>query len=112
MKGVKGETLRFDGYTTVVDRAAESAPKLEKGFTIEAWVAQAAYPWNRCPVVSQADPAKKIGYRLMLGTRGELILEVGTGTGWYSLASEDWVLPLRTWVHVAASYDPDKGLSL
>jgi hypothetical protein len=112
MPGVTGGALRFDGYTTVVERAADAAPKPGDGFTLDCWVALAAYPWNHCPIISQADVDKKLGYRLMAGTRGELILEVAAGGKWYSLASGDQVIPLRQWTHVAGSYDSGKGLAI
>ena len=53
VKGASGEALRFDGYSTVVQRKAKDAPKLGKSFSIEAWVALQAYPWGMCPIVRQ-----------------------------------------------------------
>ena len=52
VEGVSGKAIKFDGYTTVITRNAEGAPALSGAFTIEAWVAIAAFPWNWCPVVS------------------------------------------------------------
>jgi hypothetical protein len=46
VRGVSGQALKLDGYTTVVMREASATPKLEAAFTIEAWVAIAAYPWS------------------------------------------------------------------
>ena len=34
-------------------------PPLKAGFSVEAWLAHAAYPWNWCPVLSQRDGEEK-----------------------------------------------------
>jgi len=61
-KGVSGQALKFDGYTTVVKRRAQEAPKLSAAFILEAWVAFAAFPWNEYPVVSHSEDSA--GYAL------------------------------------------------
>ena len=52
-RGAVGNALLFDGFTTVVDRPAADAPRLSGDFSVEAWVAQGAYPWNWCPIITQ-----------------------------------------------------------
>jgi len=52
-EGVKGKAIRFDGCTTGVVRKADDAPKLSDAFTIEAWVALQALPWNNTAIISQ-----------------------------------------------------------
>jgi len=54
-KGVSGTALQFDGYKTVVQIPAESAPKPAAEITLEAWVAIGAYPWSWCPIIQQTD---------------------------------------------------------
>ena len=75
VSGVFGSALVFDGYTTGVTRSADLAPRLTDEFTIDLWLAVAAYPWNDVPVVSHSDE-KLRGYALELGPRGELRLDV------------------------------------
>lgn len=53
--GVVGKAVSFDGYTTVLRRVSPSAPALADAFTIEAWVAVGAYPWNVGPIVDHGD---------------------------------------------------------
>jgi hypothetical protein len=54
-KGISGTALQFDGYKTVVQIPAESAPKPAAEITLEAWVAIGAYPWSWCPIIQQTD---------------------------------------------------------
>ena len=50
-RGVSGNALQFDGYTTYIQREWKQAPPVAGGFTVEAWVALDAYPWNWVPIV-------------------------------------------------------------
>ena len=109
--GVRGSAVRFDGYTTCIVRKVSDAPKLGKHFTIEAWIAQGAYPWNLCPIVSQSTDQKK-GYYFAVGPRGEVTLQAMINGKWYVCTSESFVLPLWKWSHVAAKYDAEKGLAV
>jgi hypothetical protein len=53
VRGVKGRALVLDGYTTRISRAAGAAPKLGPDFSVEAWIALGAYPWNWAPIAAQ-----------------------------------------------------------
>ncbi len=110
ISGAVSKALLFDGFTTLIERPAAEAPTLEGDFSVEAWVAQGAYPWNWCPLVTQRDETS--GYALSVGPRGQIRLEAAVGGTWQSCTSEDWVLPLREWVHVAATFDPQGGIAL
>ncbi|HAR36793.1 MAG TPA: hypothetical protein DCR87_07845, partial [Acidobacteria bacterium] len=46
VRGLSGQAIRFDGFTTLITRKAPDFPSLNQDFSIEAWVAPAAYPWN------------------------------------------------------------------
>jgi hypothetical protein len=109
--GVSGSALVFDGYTTVLKRDAGQAPLLDKQFTIQAWLAPAAYPWNNVPIVSHNDETER-GYALELGPRGELRLDVVVDWRPIVLVTDDLVVPLRKWTHVAARYSHDQGLAI
>ena len=74
-RGVRARAIRLNGFSTSVVRKAASAPKLEGAFTIAAWVALAARPWNWCPVVSQRQGEDK-GYCLTIGPRGQASLQL------------------------------------
>jgi hypothetical protein len=111
MGGAVGKALLFDGFTTVIDRPAAAAPRISGDFSVEAWVAQGAYPWNWCPLVTQQRD-EQAGYALSVGPRGQIRLQVAVDGTWQTRASEDWVLPLRQWIHVAATFDARQGITL
>ena len=68
--GVSGKAIKFDGYTTVVTRKAADAPKPAGAFSVSAWIALAAYPWNWCPIVSHQE--ENGGYSFEIGPDGEM----------------------------------------
>lgn len=107
MTGVSGKAIKFDGYTTVVTRKAADAPKPAGAFSVSAWIALAAYPWNWCPIVSHQE--ENGGYSFEIGPDGEMAMKVFTGTVWRTCISEA-ILPLRAWSHVAGLFDPEAGL--
>jgi hypothetical protein len=107
--GISGAGLKLDGYTTAVVRSAAQAPRLEGPFSLEAWIALAAYPWNFCPIAAQQKG--DAGFAFNVGPRGELRFSASDEGEWLSCDSGP-VLPLRTWVLVAAVYDPGSGIRL
>ena len=128
VKGTSGDALRFDGYSTVLRRKANNAPKLGKSFSIEAWVAFQAYPWGMCAIVGQCqtqdvqyakrtrgssppqhDPAA--GYYFAADARGRIHLQVFVNGKWTQCQSEDRI-GLLEWAHIAGTYDAVKGLTI
>jgi len=109
--GAVENALLLDGFTTVLERPAAEAPRLGGDFSVEAWVAQGAYPWNWCPIVTQQRD-ERAGYALSVGPRGQIRLQVAVTGAWQTCTSEDWVLPLRNWIHIAAVFDPGSGITL
>jgi len=92
VNGVAGSALVFDGYTSVINRDADHAPQLQKEFTIDVWLAVAAYPWNDVPIISHNDE-KLRGYALEIGPRGELRFELVVNGRIISARSGCYVLP-------------------
>ena len=122
VNGSINRALKFDGFTTSVVRKAAKAPKLGDAFTIEAWVALGAYPWNWCPIVSR-EKEEKAGYYFGIDSQGRLGLSVGAGGEWLSCKSEISAerrkqigpkvgLDLRTWYHLAGVYDSESGITI
>ncbi len=109
--GVAGSALVFDGYTTALVRPAGFAPTLTDGFTITAWLAVAAYPWNSVPIVSHGDGRLR-GYSFDVGPRGALEFSAAVDGRRLEAGSADFALPLRQWIHVAARFDPADGLAV
>jgi hypothetical protein len=109
--GVVGQALLFDGFTTEIIRPAASVPRLPDNFTLEAWVALGAYPWNWCPLIEQCS-ATNAGYSLAIGPRGQLRLGLASSGQWRECGSKDFALPLRQWTQVSATFERGKGLTV
>jgi hypothetical protein len=108
--GVEGTGLRFDGYTTSVTLEAKNAPKLNAGFTVEAWVALNTYPWNWVPIVDH-QLHRQAGYFFGIDAFGQIGLKVSVNGAWETLTSLDQ-LPLKRWARVAGVFDPTQGLTI
>jgi hypothetical protein len=110
VNGVSGHGLRFDGETTVIVRDHKTAPRIGSGLTVEAWIAVNTYPWNWVPVVEHRRE-EQAGYSFGIDSFGHFGLKVAVGGMWWSLISKSQ-LPLKKWSHIAASYDPAKGVEI
>jgi hypothetical protein len=129
VQGVKGKALVLDGYTTLISRAAALAPKLGPDFTVEAWIALGAYPWNWAPIAAQENTVSldsnldaacwpdditvnspRDGFFFGVGPQGQLGLFAGAGD-WVDCRTKE-IIPLRKWTHVAAVLKSGQSISL
>jgi len=129
LPGIKGQAVVLDGYTSLISRKADTAPVFEGDFSIEAWIAVGAYPWNWAPLAAQENTVSlksnldrtcwpddiivnspRNGYFFGLGPGGRLGLFIGAG-GW-QLCRTDKTVPLRKWTHVAAVFKEEDGVRL
>jgi hypothetical protein len=108
--GVSGSGLKFDGYTTRVVRKGRQAPRLRESFTMEAWIALAALPWNWCPVLSQEKDGMT-GVSFGLGPQGEFGLKISVRGEWAECLSPVKI-GLKKWAHIAATFEAGKGIKL
>ena len=108
VSGVKGDGLRFDGYTTsmTVPYRDEDA-QIRSGFTVEAWVALNTYPWNWAPVLDQEQDRQQ-GFFFGIDAFGHFALDVSINGRWQSLTSTA-TLPLKRWAHIAGTYRTANG---
>lgn len=109
-EGVRGSCLRFDGFTTLVKQEAAKVPDLTKGFTLQGWVALAAYSWNWTSIIAQRDGDTR-GYSFGVDSTGHFGLQLATDFRWTTCLATN-VLSLRTWYHLAVTYDPASGVRL
>jgi hypothetical protein len=129
VQGVKGKALVLDGYTTRISRAADVAPKLGLDFTVEAWIALGAYPWNWAPIAAQENTVSlnsnldsacwpdditvnspRDGFFFGVGPQGQLGLFAGAGD--WMVCQTERMISLRKWTHVAAAFKSGEGIYL
>jgi hypothetical protein len=109
-EGVRGDCLRFDGFTTLVRHEAAKVPDLAREFTFQAWVALAAYSWNWTPVIAQRDGDTR-GYSFGIDSAGHFGMQLAADFRWTDCIATN-VLSLRTWYHLAVTYEPAFGVRL
>lgn len=110
VRGVSGTGLKFDGFTTVVERNANAVPHLRGHFSIEAWIAVQSYPWNWVAIVDQ-EKDRQAGYFFGIDSEGRLGLQLSVGGNWETCRSQGR-LPRMKWTHVVGTYDLEDGISL
>ncbi len=108
--GISGRAVKCDGYTSRIHFTPDYSPGLKDGFAVEAWVALGAYPWNWCPIISQAD-SEQNGWFFGVDAQGHIGLHMATENNWRKCKSDD-ILPLKKWVHVAGIYESGHGLKV
>jgi len=104
--GVRGDGIKFDGFTTRISREAKAAPEIHGALTFETWIAPQAYPWNWNAIVEQ-----KKRYFFGLDATGHIGLRVFIDDQWRECISAAQV-PFMQWSHIAATFDPRTGLAL
>ncbi|NIP26634.1 MAG: hypothetical protein GWN67_26190 [Phycisphaerae bacterium] len=108
--GILGTAAKFDGYTTHVVRDSDGAPHLEDAFTIEAWIALQAYPWNWTAIVNQ-EKDHKAGYFFGIDAEGDMGFHISIEDQWCECNSQS-KLPLLKWSHIAATFSKDTGIKI
>lgn len=108
--GARGSGLKFDGLTTRIFSKAVDLERLADAFTVEAWVAPQAYPWNWCAVVNQ-QKVQQAGYFFGIDAYGHVGLHLAVGGQWQACTSEKQI-PYMAWSHIAGIFDKNKGIYL
>jgi hypothetical protein len=110
LEGVIGYGLKCDGFTTSITRDGEEAPEIVGPFTIQAWVAPQAYPWNWCAVYNQ-EYNRQRGIFFGIDAEGHVGLHAAITRQWRECISEQKI-PFMQWSHIAATFDPESGIQL
>jgi hypothetical protein len=107
--GKFGSALSFDGATDWMTVAHTPLLSLTSGMTLEAWVKASSVTNWRCVILKERPGGLSYGLYAgdTTGHAGSFIRR--TGDSGDTDATDPAVLPLNTWVHVAATYD---GLTL
>jgi hypothetical protein len=111
LPGVSGTGIKFDGFTTRVVRDAKDAPLLEDAFSIEAWIAPQAFPWNWCAIVNQ-EKDHKAGYFFGIDDVGHVGLHMSIDGRWVECTSDKRVPFMEKWSHVAGTFREGEGITI
>lgn len=139
-KGVRGRALRSDEFETVMEHVLESPGMLDRGFSVEAWIAPRAFPWNECPLIERGNGA--VGWHFGIDYQGRLCLRASAGGKWMGCESRsalpgldeslrfagepgrgnpiasfgdarpDPSVPLLVWTHVVGTVDPGGRMNI
>jgi hypothetical protein len=109
--GVRGQALKFDGFTTCGVRHPARLPDLKGGLTLEAWIAPQEYSLNQTAIINQYATDRKSGFFFGLDCAGKLVLGAAFDGAWREAVSRT-VVPQLQWSHVAGVIDPAGGLTV
>lgn len=110
VNGTSGKALKLDGFSTCVKRNPGKVPKLGDGFTFEAWIAAATYPWNWTPIIAQ-EKGKEQGFYFGIGPQGQVGISASIDGVWKNCETTEKIA-LKEWIHVAAVYDRNIGFKV
>ena len=85
-------------------------PEITGAFSVEAWVAPQAYPWNWCAIVNQEFEHQR-GFFFGIDAEGSVGFHAAIARQWRECISEEKI-PFMEWSHIAATFHPDSGISL
>ncbi len=105
VSGVKGKGIKLDGFRTYARRDRMSTEAITDAFTVEAWIAPAAYPWSWSPVIDCSEHEIR-GFFFGIDNQGHVGFKIAAGNGWYEAVTEHSI-PLREWTHIAGVYSAD-----
>lgn len=115
MPGVKGEALRFDGYSTFIDaRIGDVIPQGSKKMTASVWIALETYPIveidrdtpEQTAIVSCIDESAKTGFGFFLGYDGKYSFKTYVG-GWPLELKVETPLKQYEWINLTAVVDSE-----
>jgi len=108
--GVKGKSIKLDGFTSYITRTVEQSPKIDEEFSVEAWIAMAAYPTNWCPIIDN-HKSPDMGCFFGINAQGHLGLQLSADGKWQQVQSQQ-AIPFRQWTHTAGTYSPQEGMKI
>jgi len=105
VSGIKGNGIKLDGFRTFARRERMSTEGITNAFTVESWIAPAAYPWSWSPVIDCSENEIR-GFFFGIDNMGHVGFKIAAGNSWYEAITE-YRIPLREWTHLAAVYNAD-----
>ena len=94
--------LKFDGFTTFIERKLSNAQKPDGALTVESWIALAAYPWAWSPI-ADCSQDELTGFFFGISNEGHLGMKIAAGNSWLEVETEygkftiGWNARPKTW---------------
>ncbi len=108
--GVKGMALKFDGFTSFIERKLVNEKKTYGALTVEAWITLAAYPWDWSPI-ADCSQDELTGFFFGINNVGHVGFKIAAGNSWLEVETES-ALPLGSWAHVCAVFVAGERISI
>lgn len=115
--GVSEQAYLFDGFTSALIDQPDETIQMPREFTITAWIAMGAYPWNWAPILT-IGKYQITGFYFGIDAHGCLGFQMSDATSiWHAAASsvDEKTLvgmELHHWYHVAATYSRSEGIKI
>ncbi|MBU7316624.1 GH32 C-terminal domain-containing protein [Paenibacillus sp. SM 69] len=113
-RGISGNALLFDGYSTYIRRSASEVKQPSTGLTITAWVVPRLYEYGAegrlAAIINQHNREQGGGYAFGVTRHGAWSLQLGLDGEWKEVWAREHRLPLHEWSFVAATYSSATGL--
>jgi len=110
ISGVNDKGLLLDGYTSYIENETNIDLKLQNGFSVGAWIAFQAYPWNWVAIVDK-QKSETNGFNLSVDANGFLRFQVVVDGKLQTVKSSNR-MNLLVWNHIAGTFDPNDGLKI
>lgn len=113
IKGVSGNAILFNGFTTRIVVPLSQIPAIRESFTIDLWFAPASFPKSPCPLVAwqSGEDELPLGFALEIDAHGIPSFRVAPCGEWIE-ARAGQPLALNQWSRITCAYDYTKGLKL
>ena len=113
-KGVAGNALDFDGYSSFIERDAAGFHFPEGSFSVSVWVAPRAFEHGDenklSAIINQQDQQQKKGFALGLFRHGKWSFQMGDGREWYEIWDNGHPVPRRQWSFLTTTFDAAQGM--
>lgn len=106
VKGVKGEAIRLDGYSTWAKGAVDIDKKL-RAFTVSSWFALESYPVDIASIISAYDSARQVGFKLSVNEYGYPVVALDH-KGNKAIIQGKQPLPKIKWHYLTATVDQNQ----
>ncbi|WP_332698681.1 LamG-like jellyroll fold domain-containing protein [Halalkalibacter lacteus] len=113
-KGIQGNALWFDGFSTYIKRDKKAFHLPTGAMTISVWVAPHTFGGIEeegiTALVNQHLRKEERGFILGFRKYGTVSFQVGLTSGWVEISTEELKVQKNQWTNIAATYGAREGL--